>query len=177
MNDGNELFQKNEGLMFYTIKKYFPFLTKDEDAIQTARIALWRASEHYKPYYAEFSTYAVKSIRRNLARYCTKERQYKKTVVFYSDERDDNSEFDESGRSFDFCLRIDDKELNEVEFNADCDTFYKQLTDEESQILRHLMSGYNQTEIAEVLKKDRRKIGVNVKTIGDKWKQNTKGRQ
>ena len=58
-----ELYEENQSLVWFTLKKYFPSLKVDEDVLQVCRIGLWQAcAEYYPEKGAKFSTFAVKGI-------------------------------------------------------------------------------------------------------------------
>lgn len=170
MNKGNELFQKNQNLVYYAIRLYYPRLIGDKDAIQTALITLWRASENYKPYLSKFSTYALTAIRRSLNEYYHKEKKHRDSTVYY-----DDFQADEEGGDFDAplmtSLASEDKNLSEAEFNTDLDAFEKTLLPAEKEVYKLLMEGYSQTEAAKKLQLARYRISHIVKSIGDKWNE------
>lgn len=62
-----ELYSRNEPLVWWTIKKYYPDFMDDEDLMQDGRIGLWRACLAYsKERGLAFSTLAVPYIRNAL---------------------------------------------------------------------------------------------------------------
>ena len=44
-----ELYEENQPLVWFTLKKYFPSLKVDEDVLQVCRIGLWQACAEYYP--------------------------------------------------------------------------------------------------------------------------------
>ena len=44
-----ELYEENQSLVWFTLKKYFPSLKVDEDVLQVCRIGLWQACAEYYP--------------------------------------------------------------------------------------------------------------------------------
>lgn len=68
--DINELIKENEGLVYYTMNKYFYTTTSEynikEDLAQVGRIALYKAIQTYDEGRTEFSTYAVKVIKSKM---------------------------------------------------------------------------------------------------------------
>lgn len=65
-----ELYEENQSLVWFTLKKYFPSLKVDEDVLQVCRIGLWQAcAEYYPEKGAKFSTFAVKGIFMAVRRY------------------------------------------------------------------------------------------------------------
>ncbi|MFA7109471.1 MAG: sigma-70 family RNA polymerase sigma factor [Sphaerochaetaceae bacterium] len=162
MNDGNELFKNNQGLVYYTLKHYYPYLTKDDDAIQTALISLWKASENYREIGFTFSTYAIQSIRRNINRYLKKERKRCENLLYLDSEN-------ESTESETYASAIH-SEIEDAEFKADYEVFCESLTPEQRVVIKLLLEGYYQIEIVDKLELSRSKVGELVKEIGVKWK-------
>ena len=65
-----ELYEENQSLVWFTLKKYFPSLKIDEDIIQVRNIGLRKACTEYFPEKgAKFSTFAVKGIFMAVCRY------------------------------------------------------------------------------------------------------------
>ena len=61
---------ENERLIYYTVKKYFPAATIDEDLLQEGRLGLWRACLAYDPESEGcFSSLAVACIRNAVSNY------------------------------------------------------------------------------------------------------------
>lgn len=168
MKSGNALFQKNQRLVYFTLRRYFPQLLGDKDAAQIALITLWKASENYKPHLARFSTYAVQAMRRSLSDYYRKEKKYHEKTLFYDDNRE-NETLENYDNSFSAVLAVEDEDLNNVEYEIDLEEFLKTLTAEEKSVYQLLLDGFSQTEIADKLLMTRYKVTFTIKTIGDKW--------
>ena len=68
--DINELIKENEGLVYYTMNKYFYTTTSEydikEDLAQVGYMALYKAIQTYDEGRTEFSTYAVKVIKSKM---------------------------------------------------------------------------------------------------------------
>lgn len=65
-----ELYEENQSLVWFALKKHFPSLKVDEDIIQACNIGLWKACTEYFPEKgAKFSTFAVKGIFMAVRRY------------------------------------------------------------------------------------------------------------
>lgn len=65
-----ELYEENQSLVWFALKKHFPSLKVDEDIIQACNIGLWKACTEYSPEKgAKFSTFAVKGIFMAVRRY------------------------------------------------------------------------------------------------------------
>ena len=69
MNDAMSLFDENQKLVYYTISKYYPAWTNDEDIVQVGMIALWQACEAFDSGKGALSTFAVKYIRTSIHSY------------------------------------------------------------------------------------------------------------
>lgn len=65
-----ELYEENQALVWFVLKKYFPTIPKDEDITQVCKIGLWQAAVAFDPGKgAQFSTFAVKGIFMAVRRY------------------------------------------------------------------------------------------------------------
>lgn len=65
-----ELYEENQALVWFALKKYFPALPPDEDVIQVCKIGLWQACTEFDPEKGtKFSTFAVKGIFMAVRRY------------------------------------------------------------------------------------------------------------
>jgi len=159
MNEGNELFKKNQGLVYYTIKHFYPNFTKDDDVSQTALIALWRASENYRYIGVAFSTYAIQSIRRNVNRYLSKERKHNENVLSLDNESTEDESY----------IALVHSDIEDAEFKADYERFLLTLTPQQKEVVTMILDGYYQVEIADKLKLSRSRVSDIIKEIGTKW--------
>lgn len=70
VKDINEMIKDNEGLIYYTLQRYFYATTSEydikEDMVQVGRMALYKAIQTYEVGRTEFSTYAVKVIKSKM---------------------------------------------------------------------------------------------------------------
>lgn len=65
-----ELYEENQALVWFVLKKYYPTIPKDEDITQVCKIGLWQAAVAFDPGKgAQFSTFAVKGIFMAVRRY------------------------------------------------------------------------------------------------------------
>lgn len=65
-----ELYEENQALVWFALKKYFPTLMVDEDITQVCKIGLWQACTEFAPEKGtKFSTFAVKGIFMAVRRY------------------------------------------------------------------------------------------------------------
>ena len=63
-----ELYFKNEPLVYYVLNKKFPMNRLDDDFKQIARLGLWKACLRYDETKGKFSTYAVPAIENEIKR-------------------------------------------------------------------------------------------------------------
>ena len=61
-----ELYFKNEPLVYYVLNKKFPMNRLDDDFQQIARLGLWKACLRYDETKGKFSTYAVPAIENEI---------------------------------------------------------------------------------------------------------------
>lgn len=71
-----ELFSKNQALVYSILWKKFPTFAKDEDVRQEAMLGLWRACLTWDPKKSKFSTYSTRCIINQVYMYF---RQQKKS--------------------------------------------------------------------------------------------------
>ena len=64
----DELYYKNEPLVYYVLNKKFPMNRLDDDFKQIARLGLWKACLRYDETKGKFSTYAVPAIENEIKR-------------------------------------------------------------------------------------------------------------
>ena len=61
-----ELYFKNEALVYHVLNKKFPMSRFDDDFQQIARLGLWKACLRYDETKSKFSTYAVPAIENEI---------------------------------------------------------------------------------------------------------------
>lgn len=64
-----ELFNKNQSLVYSILWRKFPTFAKDEDVRQEAMLGLWRACLTWDPKKSKFSTYSTKCIINHIYLY------------------------------------------------------------------------------------------------------------
>ena len=136
-----ELYFKNESLVYYVLNKKFPMNRFDDDFQQIARLGLWKACLRYDEAKGKFSTYAVTAIENEIKRELSK--MSRKPIVISLDTsiRDTSDDADILTIS-EVCISEQD-----VEF-IDTTWVDKELTDRQKRILSLLYDGMTQTEIA-----------------------------
>lgn len=75
-----ELYLENEKIVYFSLGKYFPDWAFDEDAQQTAKMALWKACRDYDEKRGKFSTCAIRYIRNEMWNYLRAGRRRLPTV-------------------------------------------------------------------------------------------------
>lgn len=61
--DKLKIYNENENLVYFTIKKYYSDYLFDEDMIQECKLALWKCINKFDPHRnIKFSTFAVRCI-------------------------------------------------------------------------------------------------------------------
>ena len=136
-----ELYFKNESLVYYVLHKKFPMNRFDDDFQQIARLGLLKACLRYDETKGKFSTYAVPAIENEIKRELRKiSRKPIETSLdaLIRDTSDDADKLTISG----IC-----KGEQDIEF-IDTTWVDKELTDRQKRILSLLYDGMVQTEIA-----------------------------
>ena len=132
-----ELYFKNEPLVYYVLNKKFPMNRLDDDFKQIARLGLWKACLRYDETKGKFSTYAVPAIENEIKRELRKMSSKPIETSLGALIRD----ADELTIS-EVCMSEQDVEFIDTAFVD------KELTDRQKRILSLLYDGMVQTEIA-----------------------------
>lgn len=156
------LYKENERLAFFVLNRHFPMLAHDDDYIQEARMALWKACMNFdesKGY--TFSSYACATIHKNVL------------GVWYKKKRESERAKDVmslqqpfGGEGFDIALSDvlgeEDQSLNSVDIDA---ALRKVLDDAELEICQHLLNGKTQVEIAATQGIPKHRVAASVRSI------------
>ena len=136
-----ELYFKNEPLVYYVLNKKFPMNRLDDDFKQIARLGLWKACLRYDENKGKFSTYAVTAIENEIKRELSK--MNRKPIVISLDAliRDTSDDADKLTISG---ICMGEKDIGFV----DAAWVDKELTYRQKRILSLLYDGMVQTEIA-----------------------------
>ncbi len=114
---------ENERLVWFVINRFFKKYRNDDDVIQAARIGLWRAQEGFdETSNTAFSTYAVASIRNNI-------------IIELRFRSRKEPQIDAQNTALDSTLLAEE--------------FTNSLSARDASIVRDLMRGYKQCEIAQ----------------------------
>ena len=136
-----ELYVKNESLVYYVLNKKFPMNRFDDDFQQIARLGLLKACLRYDEAKGKFSTYAVPAIENEIKMELRKTSRKPIEISLDALIRDTSDDADRLTIS-EVCMSEQD-----VEF-IDTTWVYKELTYRQKRILSLLYDGMVQTEIA-----------------------------
>ena len=141
-----ELYFKNEALVYHVLHKKFPMSRFDDDFQQIARLGLWKACLRYDETKSKFSTYAVPAIENEIKMELRKmsKKPIEVSLEALVKDTDENSE----------TLTISGMLIGEQDVGF-VDTIWvdKELTDRQKRILGLLYDGMVQADIA-------REIGI-----------------
>ena len=141
-----ELYFKNEALVYHVLHKKFPMSRFDDDFQQIARLGLWKACLSYDETKGKFSTYAVPCIANQIKMELRKmgRKPIEVSLEALVKDTDENSE----------TLTISGMLIGEQDVGF-VDTIWvdKELTDRQKRILGLLYDGMVQSDIA-------REIGI-----------------
>lgn len=157
--DINQLIQENEGLIHYTLKRYFYTTTSEfdiyEDMVQIGRIALYKAIQTYEVGRTEFSTYAVKVIKSKLINFVQNDlyKNFSKgglNKVHDTEGIDDDKMRERTVGRFDDHSNVETSELLD---------YIKDFKDERAyKIVCLLSEGYTYEEIGSILNLSKQRI-------------------
>lgn len=143
-------FEENMKLVPFTINKYFPELSFDEDAMQVGYLALWKACQGYKPGKGAFATYAVRAIKNRMMNYLQESVYKPHPAAFFSMDARDQSFRDKYNCEEDSSLvEIEiEEELAQIvnDFRASLARWPRQL-----EVFNVLLTGVNLRQAAERL--------------------------
>lgn len=137
-----QLFEDNIDLVYWVFHKYYPNLLYDEDAVQIAKMGLWKACKIYDESKGVlFSTIAVKCIRNELNYQIF--RPAKRRIDYYY--IDDLVPVDDSGyRNYDIIPQFTDPVGDKTKL---CDGL-SLLTEKEEEMVDLALQGLDQSQIA-----------------------------
>ena len=141
-----ELYFKNEPLVYYVLNKKFPMNRFDDDFQQIARLGLWKACLRYDETKSKFSTYAVPAIENEIKMELRKMSRKPIEVSLEALVKDTNENSE--------TLTVSGMLIGEQDVGF-VDTIWvdKELTDRQKRILGLLYDGMVQADIA-------REIGI-----------------
>lgn len=142
----DELYFKNEGLVYHVLHRKFHMNRLDDDFRQIARLGLWKACLKYDETKGKFSTYAVPAIENEIKMELRKKNR-KPIEISLDDLIRDTSDDTDGLTIFGICMG--DQDVGFV------DTIWvdKELTERQKRILSLLYNGMVQDDVA-------REIGI-----------------
>lgn len=146
-----ELYFKNEPLVYYVLNKKFHMNRLDDDFQQIARLGLWKACLRYDENKGKFSTYAVPAIENEIKMELRK--KSRKPIEISLDDLIRDTSDDTDGLTI-FGICMGDQDVGFV------DTIWadKELTERQKRILSLLYNGMFQDDVA-------REIGISQTTV------------
>lgn len=152
-----QLIEDNIRLVYHIIAKEYPTYIHDDDIIQSGMYGLCKAAQGWDEKRGLFSTYAGKWIRGEIRQEFSRRKANSKAVSLETSIGDD-------GTLGDFIQGDDDVAY------IDDETFYRQLTNEEREVLKLHSSGYATYEIAERLGFSNQKVCKLLRITKIKWR-------
>lgn len=149
-DDADKTIRNNERLIYHIIKRYFHWLEHDEDAIQCARIGMfkaWKTFDVDKGY--QFATYATKVILNEVRMYMRSNGKFRKNEVCHLEDviaKDDDGNVSTLGDHIP-CPKSYEMYNCEIDYKK----IESQLSDRDKTIIHYLDLGYNQNDIGEIL--------------------------
>lgn len=144
MDNAEQLFVENESLVYYTIQRYFPSYIFDEDIRQIGRIALWYSCKHYNPSKGVFSSYCVRSIRRDIIKHFDYFKHCGRDTPVYSLDAPID---DENGKQTWINLVCGDTDVDFI----DTEAIAAHLKPKHKKLLRSYLDGNNYEQTAKLL--------------------------
>lgn len=144
---------KNEPLAIAFLQKYFPSCVGDEDAMQTARMGLWKACRCYDPSKGtKLSTLAYIVMRNTLLKKFRHDRKPKKNGITFISLEARMDKVSELGGSEDFPSEYDFTE--DMTLHLDIERMLSLVTEQERTVITGiLLENRNRVEVA-------REIGI-----------------
>lgn len=167
MNErAEQLFEENQGLVYWTIKTYYPLAMGDEDILQEGMIGLWEACLNFEEGRSQFSTWAVRCITNSISKEFR--RRNKKAIKVLEAVSLDEPVSDAEGLFLYDTVPSPENPLQSVEedfetFLNDLNKFISGLSDRDQRVIENQMKGIDQCTSA-------KKIGVSQPTISRRLK-------
>lgn len=125
------LVMKNENLIHWTIKKYYPSFVGDEDVIQCGMVGLYLAAHNYDPDKGvKFSTYAIQYIFNEIGKEVSKRNKFNRVEADLSL----NEPTEDGGEVLDMFV-TEEEGFDRVEADMILTNFVKTLTDKQNEIV------------------------------------------
>lgn len=161
MSDKQKLIEENMNLVYFTINKYFPKYSNDEDMIQCGMVGLCEAAESWDESKSLFSTYATRCIYNDI----TAELRRRRKHPFPSLSLDYEYSTSDGAVPMSEFLQGDE----DVQF-VDIQGVIERLSPREQDVFGLLRNGLNQTEIGEIYGLTSNRINQIVRKIKLVWR-------
>lgn len=145
------IFFKNINLVYFTLKKYKPEIRFDEDMLQEAKLALYKAILTYDEDKSTFANHAILSINFAVLRELQRRKRYLDNEIrldFTAQSANMSSVY--LKRLVDTKLLIEDI-ICENEYLSQFNTWVNNLSEKNGKIINRRLSGFKQKEIADEL--------------------------
>ena len=154
----NKLIEQHINLVYFIVNKEYPTYHHDEDIIQSGMLGLCKAAQKFDESKGKFSTYAGRCIRNEINQEFINRKPHRNTVSLETKVGED--------------LTLSDTVMGDDDVPyLDDDAFYKQLSEEEQNVLRMDGMGYSSDEIAEVTNLSVDKVRKLLRIIRLKWRK------
>lgn len=152
----------------------YGFLNKKEltdDYYDIVALGLCKAAMSYDESKGKFSTLAFKCMDGEMSTHYTylKRKKFIPENLIFSYNETANEDVSES--IVDAILPDNNDRIGYSLENIDFDCFINLLKDKERQIIEHLIKGFNQKEIAEIMNMTQQAVSLNIKSIKRDWKE------
>ena len=147
--DADKTIKNNKRVIYYIIEKYFSSFKYDEDAIQCARIGMYKAWKSYDPDKGcSFATYATRVMMNEVRMYIRKQKRIVKYEVHHLDDIIGEDKNGNTLTLLDVLYAPTDESDHMVK--QEVEKLIDSLSRREKMILYYLDAGYNQRDIAAV---------------------------
>ncbi len=159
-----KLAEQNIGVVFFTLNKYFPGSTKDEDLVSVGYEGLCIAAKGYDPSKGKFSTYAAKCIRFCVMTEIRSRKKHSKNIYM------SNMSAMVEEATYDGHYGAEDEGFDDVDSEDQFIQFQHILSDMEREIMNLSKSGLSALDIAKELGLSRGKVYTVIREIKALWK-------
>lgn len=163
-SDPVALYQENQSLTNFFIKKYFPRVQYGtflyEELLAEARVGLWDAATKYNPEKSKFSTYAGMFIHGYLTKYYT--RVYKKQLLYFDNSIDFSPENCDNASIGDLLISDNDTENSAID-NIIHEKIQTTVKSKYSILEMYYLQEMTQLEIAKVINRGQMTVSRKIK--------------
>ena len=157
------MFDENQKLVYFVLRKKFPQYIKNEDVQQIAFIGLWKACLYFNKKNVKFSsTNATYMISHEILNFLQRDMNKGACKISL-----DETLYDSDNASIGSFLYDESQEISidQISSNKIVEDYINMQTNNVQKIIRLLMNGYNQNEIGSMLGTSRAYINSVVKEV------------